>query len=291
MPSHTTLLQNALDQGQGILRLAANWVPRSFFRPMTQLINRSLVFILCCSGLLSATATLSAADSAPEDQQAPANVIKLPGIEIDAEKRIVDVAADVSLTEGLLELIACTKGTKEHEAIVRINALPIHVHTALLLIGARNGTPAMRKPINEEQTRWIHYRPSGDSIAVSLVVPDAEGKPVERPISDFIKRSEGDPYMQNMGWDEPAAEGEAKEKFPDVFLFTGSHLVGNEEEGRQYLADQSGHVITISTFGDELLGLADIQSQDNGELIWEVDSTYLPPLDTEIKLRLRPMSE
>lgn len=216
------------------------------------------------------------------------NVVKLPGIEIHAEKAIVDVDGQVALTDGLLELIACTEGTKEHEAIVRIDALPIHVHTALLLIGARNGNPAMRKPINEEQTRWMHYRPSGQPIKVSLVLKDPEGKDVERPINDFIRRTEGDPYMPDMGF-ETEESGEEKEAFPNVFLFTGSHLIEGKEGNKQYLADQSGHVITISTFGDELLGLADIQSRENGELVWEVDPTHLPPLDTKVKLRLRPV--
>lgn len=253
---------------------------------MIRLSLRPAFHSLACIALLSTTCLLASGEDRPQE---PANhVIQLPGIEIDAKQRIVDVSSKVSLTDGLLELVACTEGTKEHEAIVRINALPIHVHTALLLIGARNGNPAMRKPINEEQTRWRHYRPSGDPIAVSLVIQNAEGESVERPISDFIKRTAGDPYAQDMGWEQPASNEEKQQKFPDVFLFTGSHLVGDEEANRQYLADQSGHVITISTFGDELLGLADIQSRDNGELIWEVDATHLPPLDSEVKLRLRP---
>lgn len=256
---------------------------------MIPLFTRLRFVALLFLGLLSAAPMLSAAEN---DANKPSDrVVKLPGIEINAEKGIVDVDAYVSLTEGLLELVACTEGTKEHEAIVRIEALPMHVHTALLLVGARNGTPAMRKPVNEEETRWMHVRPSGDPIEVSLVIEDADGKDVERPISDFITRSEGDPYMADMGYgSDESEEDEAKEAFPNVFLFTGSHLVGNEEEGRQYLADQSGHVITISTFGDELLGLSGIQSRDNGELIWEVDSTHLPELDTDVTLRLRPQT-
>ncbi|PXA03369.1 hypothetical protein DDZ13_11780 [Coraliomargarita sinensis] len=217
------------------------------------------------------------------------DVIKLPGVQIDAKNRIVDVEAQISLEDGLLELIACTEGTKEHEAVVRINATPIHVHTALLLIGARNGTPAMRKPINEEKTRWMHVPPSGDPVHVSLVIKDEDGNPVERPISDFIRRTEGDPYMPDYGdGGEPADDDEAKESFPDVFAFTGSHLVEGKDGKKQYLADQSGHVITISTFGDEMLGLPDIQSRENGELVWELDPTYLPPLDTKVTLRLQP---
>jgi len=249
--------------------------------PQTRYLAFALFGLICGAAMLPAAETDTAMPIAQK--------IRLPGIEIDAEKRIVDVDAQVSLTEGFLELIACTEGTKEHEAIVRINAKPVHVHTALLLIGARNGTPAMRKPINEEQTRWMHVRPSGDPIQVSLVYKDVDGNPVERPISDFITRSEGDPYMQDMvyGADKPE-DGDAKEKFPDVFIFTGSHLITNKDDSRQYLADSSGHVITISTFGDEMLGLPDFQSRENGELVWEVDSTFLPQLDAEVKLRLRP---
>jgi len=239
-------------------------------------------------GLLAGvTLTSQAAENSAD--ASPDKVVQLPGIEIHPEKGMVDVDGQVALTDGLLELIACTEGTKEHEAIVRINAAPIHVHTALLLIGARNGTPAMRKPINEEKTRWMHLPPSGQPIKVSLVIETAEGEKIERPINDFIRRTEGDPYMPDLGYETEETDEEA-EPFPDVFLFTGSHLIDGPEGSKQYLADRSGHVITISTFGDELLGLSGFQSRENGELVWEVDPTHLPPLDTKVTLRLRPVS-
>lgn len=256
---------------------------------MITLFNRSKQIITCSLLGLAVLGALLATEDAAKTQKPLHELIKLPGIVIDAENRIVDVEAQVSLTDGSLELIACTEGTKEHEAIVRINALPIHVHTALLLIGARNGNPAMRKPINEEKTRWMHFPPSGDPIHVFLAFEGEDGKIVERPISEFIKRTEGDPYMPNFRSKKTESEEEEpKEKFPDVFVFTGSHLVEGKDGKREYLADQSGHVITISTFGDEMLGLPDFQSRENGELVWEVDPTYLPELDTAVKLRLRP---
>ncbi|HKK18407.1 MAG TPA: YdjY domain-containing protein [Opitutales bacterium] len=256
---------------------------------MTHLQRRPRCIALCCYILAAIAAPLAAEETKIKAAEPSDNIIKLPGIEIHPEKRIVDVDAQVTLTDGLLELIACTEGTKEHEAVIRINALPMHMHTALLLIGARNGTPAMRKPINEEQTRWMHVRPSGDPIKVSLVVTNEEGEEVERPINDFIRRTEGDPYMPDYGFEEDNEAGsESKEAFPNVFVFTGSHLIEDKNGNKQYLADSSGHVITISTFGDETLGLPDIQSRENGELVWEVDATHLPPLDTKVKLRLRP---
>ena len=66
--------------------------------------------------------------------------LKLPGVTINLPQRCVDVASAVCLRDGALELIACTKDTKEHEALIVINALPSHVHTALLLLSPANRT-------------------------------------------------------------------------------------------------------------------------------------------------------
>ncbi len=210
--------------------------------------------------------------------------LKLPGVEINLKERCVDVTGTVCLAEGLLELIACTKGTKEHESIIMIEAVPKHVHTALLLIGARPGSPAMRKPIDKEATRWMDVPPSGGPVDVSLVFQDKEGKTVERPISDFIVAS----HDESKG----AAEGAKPERFPtNTFLFAGSILHGEKDGPRQYLCDSSGNVVSITTFGDELLCLPDFHDNANGALMWQIDGTHLPAVGTKVKLRLRPQSQ
>ncbi len=214
--------------------------------------------------------------------------VKLPGLLIELGQGYVDVNAEVCLIEGDLEVIACTKGTKEHESIVVIEASAIHVHTALLLLGANSGNPAMKKAINEEKTQWIDLPPRGDPIDVSLVFPDIDGKSVERPIGDFITRSKDqmdEQFMNPKGAKQP--EGD-EEKFPGTFVFAGSALVDSEDGPRKYLADESGDVISISTFGDEVLCLPNIQSQENGALMWQVDATHLPKIHTKVILRLRP---
>ena len=45
--------------------------------------------------------------------------LRLPGLVINLEERCVDVESSVCLHEGTLELVACTKDSKEHESIVR----------------------------------------------------------------------------------------------------------------------------------------------------------------------------
>lgn len=224
-----------------------------------------------------------ATPAAPPPAQAPAPPIKLPGISIDVVNRNVDVEAMICLDKGMLELIACTKDSKEHESLIVIAARPSHIHAALLLLGARNGSPAMRQPTDDENTRWIDVPPSGDLIDVFLVSPDAAGKMVERPLGDFVSR---------VGEDEGGVPAKVPaEKFPSSFLFAGSHVHKNGDEPGQYLAESSGNIISIATFGDELLCLSQIQSHDNGALAWQVDSTHIPKLGTKVTLRLRPQKQ
>jgi hypothetical protein len=49
-------------------------------------------------------------------------------VKINPEEWCVDVEAKVCLREGLLELVACTKDTKEHESLVVVEAKPSHIH-------------------------------------------------------------------------------------------------------------------------------------------------------------------
>jgi|GEM_PF-592297 len=206
--------------------------------------------------------------------------VQLPGLAINVAERFVDVESTVCLDRGLLELVACTKETKEHEAIVAIAAKAVHVHTALLLLGAESGTPAQRKLV--EGGGWVDLPPTGSPVAVSLVFADAKGAVGEHPISEFLGRAEG-------GGGGVEGDSEEAGKFPtNIFLFSGSHLVGEDAGPRRYLADQSGDVITLSTFGDELLCLPGLYGQENGALMWELNSTGLPAVGTKVILRLRP---
>ncbi|HIF33351.1 MAG TPA: hypothetical protein EYQ75_17245 [Planctomycetaceae bacterium] len=218
--------------------------------------------------------------------------VKLPGMVIDFQKRCVDLEATICLDRGYLELIACTKGSKEHESIVSIKARPMHVHTALLFLGATNGNPAMRKSVDEEKMRWVNHPPRGDPINVYLVVKNSKGESVERPVSDFVTRSKERTGEIADDAERGPKEGADKDnKFPHTFLFAGSHLRDNGKGPRQYLADLSGHVISVATFGDELLCLPDVQSHANGALMWQVDSTHLPKVGTMVTLRLRPKKD
>ena len=213
----------------------------------------------------------------PTDQDGS---LKLPGISLNPVDRFIDINATVCLNRGLLELVACTKNTKEHESIVVLNARPIHIHAALLLLKAKPGRPAMQKVIDNENLRWIPVTPTGEQIEVSLVFQDDKGKLEEFSISTFVSPTKLNEF-EGLELDEKI------QPFPKTFLFAGSHFSEEKNIPRKYACEYSGNVISISTFGDELLCLPGIHGHANDGLAWEVNSEKLPKVGTNLNLRLR----
>ena len=213
----------------------------------------------------------------PTDQDGS---LKLPGISLNPSDRFIDINATVCLNHGLLELVACTKNTKEHESIVVLNARPIHIHAALLLLKAKPGRPAMQKVIDNENLRWAPVTPTGEQIEVSLVFQNNKGKIEEFSISTFVSPTKLNEF-------EGFEVGEKIQPFPKTFLFAGSHFSEEKNMPRKYACEYSGNVISISTFGDELLCLPGIHGHANDGLAWEVNSEKLPKVGTNLSLRLR----
>ncbi len=226
-----------------------------------------------------------AAERLSPELRATLEKLVIPGVKINVEEWSVDVDARVCLVKGMLELIACTKDSKEHEAIIAVDAKPSHIHTALLLLRAKPGHPAM---YDREGTRFVSLPPRGGEVDVFLLIKDAKGKETERPISDFITQAEQGGYTAEV---QPA-EGAKREKFPThTFLFAGSVLNGDNKGPRDYLCDQTGNVISIATFGDELLCLPGVHDQADSLRMWQADGEKLPPLNSKVILRLRPHVE
>ena len=253
--------------------------------------NKTTVLVIVLA--LGSNASLSGQSELLRPPRLP---VRLPGMVIDLEKRCVDLEATICLERGLLELVACAKGSKEHESIVAVLAKGMHIHTALLLLGANNGNPAMRKQIGEENKRWVNIPPQGDPIDVFLVITNKDGKAIERPISDFIIRTTG--RVDEVDGNIITAADRAKQRvgnkqniLPHTFVFAGSHLRDNGPGPRDYLADLSGNVISIATFGDEVLCLPFHQTHENDALIWQIKPDALPTVGTKVILRLRPNTD
>ena len=133
------------------------------------------------SHLILTAAFLSLVPGLRAVEQGTLDKLKLPGIKIDGVNKTVDVDATICLDQGALELIACTKDTKEHESIVMVESKAVHIHMAMLLIGAVPGNPAMQKEVGEgEEKRWMFFPARGQPVRVSIVHKDEAGKEAKR---------------------------------------------------------------------------------------------------------------
>ncbi len=212
--------------------------------------------------------TIACADGGEKEGEKPKP--KLPGITIDRDAGVVDVEATFAARDAYLELIACTAGSKEHESLVAIKAKAQHVHFALMLLGAKPGKPSQW--VKDEKTgEWRGINATGTRVKVSLLVEE-KGKWVERSITDYVIDRDDKPLPGS------------------VFVFGGSVLSEKEDGSTVYEADVEGNAVSLVSFGDETLSWPTAASTSNETLDYYVKTKALPPAETKVKLRLRPVA-
>lgn len=233
-----------------------------------------LVVLLAAASAAWAQDRAKPADPAPaaaprtEAPQAKAAGDKMPFVEINREQRYIDLPAQVCLNDGLLELVATVRASKEHESIFTVKARPQHIHFALLMLGLKPGTTGRWR---YEDRKPIPIDPTGDRVAAFVVMKDKDGNAVEKPINLFVKdRVSGKTLASN------------------VFVFAGSKIVDPPMGERFYLADQTGDVIALVSFEAELLAIPRAASHANDDLIWVANREALPEVGTDVTIRLRP---
>ncbi len=184
------------------------------------------------------------------------------------EEREVRIDAVACLDEGWLEQVACSPGTREHESLVVVRAKPSDVHAALLLAGFKPGAPGRW---TQDGADLVLQPPTGDRLAV-FVSYEKEGASVEEPIGAWITDDEGS-------------------RFPDEpWIFGGSVMAPNPDwmgPGEHYVADQTGSIIGLVTFGDEVIGFSTVMSDQEAvqPLEWKVGN--VPPVGTPVVVILR----
>ena len=206
--------------------------------------------------------------------------IELPGgILVDREAGEVVVPAFVSIDAGWLEQVVCSRNTRDHEAILVVDVLPSQVHAALVLLGLTPGTPGhwrFEETADENRPRVRRIKPVGDRIRVGIrrITEDPR---VTEPISEWIVNAEDDGAFIEQPW-----------------VFGGSTFFRPRPDAPElYAADQSGSLVGLVTFGDEVIGLEGVLSDqvDVDAAMWAVRTEVVPEPGTRVDLVLRPWSE
>src|SRR5271170_6598126 len=139
----------------------------------------------------------------------------------DPKAKKVVLRARVVLREGYLEHFMCSKGTKEHEAILATDAVPHQIHAGLLLTGAEPGHPVRFVPKFEP--------PTGTAIAMELHWKQ-DGQ---------MHRSDARQWVK---------DEKAKSPLTIDWVFGGSELYVDPITKKQVYAADEGDLITVANF-------------------------------------------
>lgn len=298
---------------------------------------RTPAFVALLTVSLSAQGVLPAADAPPTQQKPAAAAGKLTSLNkegtvlLDAERKRLILKAEVCLREGLLEMLACLKQTKEHEAILRVDTKAQVVHAGLLALGAESGRPVQFIP---------EYRPAtGQRIEIFVSWTDKDGKTHREPAQRWIRNATRRYFVEKLDrvpaevpigertdlrydernkelfwygpmtaqqrdqWLKPTKDEAYRKAVQSIFdrtqlrplaapwVFAGSSFTVDDKTGKKYYNAESGDLICVANFTTATLDLAISSSASNEGLDYEAWTERIPPIGTPVEIELVPVFE
>lgn len=181
---------------------------------------------------------------------------------IDAKNKQVVMIGEVCQQAAPLEVFACLRYTKEHEAVVTLPVKAFAVHSGLLALGAKPGGPAQFHP---------EYKPaSGDEIEITVKWKDKEGNVQSARAQDWVRNTA------------------TKKAMEQEWVFAGSGFWQDELTGQRRYMAEGGDFICVSNFPGALLDIPVRSTDVNDELMFEAFTERVPPRGTRVTVILTP---
>lgn len=110
---------------------------------------------------------------------------------LDVKRKHVLVRAQVCQKRAMLEMLLCTKQTKEHESILSFEGDAQTIHAALLALGVPTGTTSSYDLDSDT------YTPAtGQTVDIFLHWVDTDGKQHREPAQNWVRTSHGRYYEE-----------------------------------------------------------------------------------------------
>jgi len=195
-----------------------------------------LLFLGAPAMVLAVMVACNPVTLSPEDSTAHSFVQLHSQVQIIPTQHTVRVQGHVACTQGFLEQMVCGRGSREHESLVVIDAPASVVHAAMLAAGMRAGKPGSWHSATDGVVQLVS--PTGDVVQVLVQWQDETGEH-QAPLSSWL-------INLSAGSTQP------------IFVFAGSAFVPNKQGAQRYLADDSGSVVGLVTFGDEVIAMREV---------------------------------
>ncbi len=177
----------------------------------------------------------------------------------DKENKRVIVRGAICLDEGLLEMFACPRDTKEHEAIISVHAKAWETHATLVALGIDPGKPmtwmeeyvSVTGPVIDIEVWWME-----------------EGKLIKRRAQDMIQNTDTEKAM--------ACD----------FVFGGSEQrFDPAKKGNDYMADY-GPMINVANQPDAMIDVSIESSAAAQGSMFAAFTKNVPPVNTKVYIVL-----
>lgn len=229
----------------------------------------------CAASMLGACATPAAKVETTAAQPLWTDISKQ--IRVNRSAVAVEFTATAVIETGFLEEYVCTVGTREHESLFAFDGKASEIHAAMLLAGFIAGTPGRwRESPNDDGSLTLELvLPTGDAVEASVRMPDG----ATHALDWFVRRSPIDDAGVQASTTQP----------PRQFRFAGSRFRTDRKSGREfYLADGSGSLVGLVTFGDEVIAPVEVipDQASAAAPIWEVFSERMPKPGTPVTIVL-----
>lgn len=224
--------------------------------------------IVGLAAILTASAQVTGPRTTTADDEPPAELTKLSktgDVWFDKKRKAVVVDGQVCLREGMLEMFACPKGTKEHESVVSLNCKADEVHAGLLAAGAKPGKPVSFDPDYKAAT--------GQIIDIYVLWKDEMGAKHQVRAQEWVKDAKKDKVM-SQDW-----------------VFAGSGFWKDEETGMEHYKANGGDLVCVSNFPTATLDLPIHSTNANDELMFVAYKDHVPPRGTKVRLVFIPRAE
>jgi hypothetical protein len=248
---------------------------------------------------------------------------------VDLKGKRLLLKSEVVLREGLLEMLACIKQTKEHESILSVESKAQLVHAGLISIGAEPGSPAKFVPEYKGAT--------GQPLNIFLTWTDASGKLHRDPAQTWVRHATRRYFLakleafpknlklpadSDLKWDDrnkellwygPMTEAQRdslqklstdtafragiKSMFDESqvrqmdaqWVFAGSGFNTDSATGEKYYLAEGGDLICIANFATATIDLSIESSATNDGLMFEAYTERIPPVGTKVTIELVPV--
>ena len=181
---------------------------------------------------------------------------KLGNIDLNLNNKTITMYGKINMAYGLIELLACTKIGKLHESLLVIDVQPVHLQTALILLGL-------------EYVGGLRYQgdprtPKGDPVRIWLEW-EKDGQKKRHRAEDLVFNREKQSSMDHINW-----------------VFTGSRI---NNQG-VFMAQAIGTLIT--TYRDPDAIIDNPLPEGANDTIYIVNNQITPPKGTDIKMIIEP---